>query len=395
MNKKTFVFVFGTRPEFIKLWPLILEAKKYKNINTIVCSTGQHKEMLESLYLFFDCKPDYNFNLMKPNQSLSHLHAETMRAMDTVLLNHRPDWVVVQGDTTSAHAAAMSAFYQKIAVAHIEAGLRTYDIQSPFPEEMNRRAIGLIAKAHFCPTEDAAHNLRNEKTDQASTISVTGNTGIDMLNIVSNKIQSSSVYQQIFKEQFSYLNNEKFVLVTMHRRENFGLAQKEILKALLKVVQSRQINILFPVHPNPNVLGLVENVYKDEMGRSVFWASRQDDYLTNEKSGKIFLTEPLDYPALIYIMQKCDFLLTDSGGLQEEAPTFGKKILVLRKSTERPEGIQAGFSKLVGTDYNRIVDESLGLLDSPLYWTKAIPQNPFGDGRASSRIMDALVSVGL
>lgn len=392
MKKKTLVFVFGTRPEFIKMWPLVLEAQKNKNINSIVCSTGQHKEMLESLYLFFDFKPDVDFKLMKANQSLTHLHAETMRCMDQVIQTYTPDWVVVQGDTTSAHAAAMAAFYQKVPVAHVEAGLRTYDIQSPFPEEMNRRAIGLIAKAHLCPTEAAALNLKNEKIDQESFIEVTGNTGIDMLGLVAAKSEGSGVYQQIFKEQFNFLNDEKFILATMHRRENFGETQKEILRAFLQIVKSREINILFPVHPNPNVRSLVENIYQSELGKSVLWAGRQDDYNKKEKSGKIFLTEPLDYPALVYAMKKCHFVLTDSGGLQEEAPTFGKKILVLRKSTERPEGVQAGFSKLVGTSYEAIVEESVRLCDSLQHWVGVVPTNPYGDGHAAGRIIDILLS---
>lgn len=393
MKKKTLIFVFGTRPEFIKMWPLVLEAQKNKNINSVVCSTGQHKEMLESLYLFFDFKPDVDFKLMKANQSLTHLHAETMRCMDQVIQTYAPDWVVVQGDTTSAHAAAMAAFYQKVPVAHVEAGLRTYDIQSPFPEEMNRRAIGLTARAHLCPTEAAALNLKNEKIDQDSFIEVTGNTGIDMLGLVAAKSEGSGVYQQIFKEQFNFLNDEKFILATMHRRENFGDAQKEILRAFLQIVKSREINILFPVHPNPNVRSLVENIYQSELGKSVLWAGRQDDYNKKAKSGKIFLTEPLDYPALVYAMKKCHFVLTDSGGLQEEAPTFGKKILVLRKSTERPEGVEAGFSKLVGTSYETIVEESIRLCDSPQHWAGVVPTNPYGDGHAAGRIMDILLSV--
>lgn len=392
MNQKTLVFVFGTRPEFIKMWPLILEAKSKSFINTIVCSTGQHKEMLESLYLFFDFKPDIDFMLMKPNQNLINLHANTMQAMDKVIQIYKPDWIIVQGDTTSAHAAAMAAFYQNIPVAHVEAGLRTYDINSPFPEEMNRRAIGLIAKAHLCPTTEAAYNLKNEKTDQKSWIEVTGNTGIDMLNLVSKKCETSKVYQDILEEQFAFLNNEKFILATLHRRENFGLAQKEILLSFLKIIKAREINILFPVHPNPNVRKSVEDLYENEFGNAVFWVGRNEDYNRKQKSGKIFLLDPLDYPALVYVMKKCQFLLTDSGGLQEEAPSFGKKILVLRKSTERPEGVQAGFSKLVGTDSDTIVEESLKLIDTNYYWDSGIPVNPYGDGKASPRIIEMLLS---
>lgn len=392
MNKKTIVFVFGTRPEFIKMLPVILEAKKNRDLNTIVCSTGQHKEMLESLYLFFDFRPDIDFKLMKPNQSLINLHSETMNSMDLVIEQFKPDWVVVQGDTTSAHAAAMSAFYHKVPVAHVEAGLRTYDIYSPFPEEMNRRAIGLVAKAHLCPTNEAAVNLKNEQIDKMSHVEVTGNTGIDALNLVSEKNENSSHYRQIYAEQFSFLNKEKFILATMHRRENFGSAQQEILKAFLEIVKSRKINILFPVHPNPNVRKSVEDIYKNELGKTVFWIEQNEDFISQNNSGKIFLVDPLDYPALVHVMKKCEFLMTDSGGLQEEAPTFGKKILVLRNSTERPEGVSAGFSKLVGTDYNKIVTESFKLIDSHQHWQSAIPLNPYGDGHSSGRIMNILIN---
>lgn len=395
MNQKTMVFVFGTRPEFIKMIPLILAAKKKKNIRSVVCSTGQHREMLDALYSFFDFKPDIDFMLMRPNQNLIDLHAETMHAMNQVIENFKPDWVVVQGDTTSAHAAAMSAFYQKVPVAHVEAGLRTYDIHSPFPEEMNRRAIGLVAQAHLCPTNEAALNLRNEKTDYNSFINVTGNTGIDTLNLVSKKIESSDALKRIFEKQFYYLGDNKFILATMHRRENFGYAQQEILKAFLEIIKLRNINILFPVHPNPNVRKSVEEVYRDEMNKNVFWTEQVNDHMIENKNGKIFLTDPLDYPALVYVMKECHFLMTDSGGLQEEAPTFGKKILVLRNSTERPEGVKAGFSKLVGTDYQAILRESLALIDQSSHWSGRIPYNPYGDGYASERILKSLLSESL
>lgn len=392
MEKKTIIFVFGTRPEFIKMLPLMLAAKKDPHINSVVCSTGQHREMLESLYMFFDFRPDVDFKIMKSNQSLISVHSETMDAMEKVIENYRPDWVVVQGDTTSAHAAAMSAFYRKVPVAHVEAGLRTYDINSPFPEEMNRRAIGLVAKVHLCPTTEAATNLKNEQIDRKSVIAVTGNTGIDALNIVCDKNENSVHNRQLFKDQFSFLRDEKFVLVTLHRRENFGSAQKEILEAFLEIVKSRKINVLFPVHPNPSVRKTVDEVFKDEFGKRVFWADRNEDFTSRKDSGKIFLVDPLDYPALVFVMKKCDFLMTDSGGLQEEAPTFGKKILVLRKSTERPEGVSAGFSKLVGTDFNNIVSESYNLIDNSKHWTSSIPLNPYGDGHSSSRILKVLMN---
>lgn len=376
-NQKTIMFVFGTRPELIKVLPLIIEARKNPNIKAIACSTGQHKDMLNNLYDFFDVQPDIDFKLMKPNQNLLNLHAETMQAMHQVLIDHKPDWVVVQGDTTSAHAAAMSAFYQKIPVAHVEAGLRTYDIHSPFPEEMNRRAIGLVAKAHLCPTVDASLNLKNEMIDLSSFVEVTGNTGIDTLKIVSDKIDQSEDLQKRFADKFVNLDIRNFILVTMHRRENFGEAQRNVLKAFLEIIHKRKIDILFPVHPNPNVRKSIDEVLKD--------------YKPEDYKGRILLTDPLDYVEMVYAMKNCRFLMTDSGGLQEEAPTFGKKLLVLRNSTERPEGVNAGFSELVGTDYEKIISSALNLIDYSQYWDGAVPANPYGDGTAAQKIIDILL----
>lgn len=391
MKKSTIVFAFGTRPEFIKMFPIISAARKNPHINAVVCSTGQHRELLENLYQFFNFKPDIDFKLMKPDQNLTYLHAETMSCMSAVIAELKPEWVVVQGDTTSAHAAAVAAFYQKISVAHVEAGLRTYDINSPFPEEMNRRAIGLVAKVHLCPTTDAASNLKTEKTDKFSFIEVTGNTGLDTLKIVSELIENSMILKQNYAEQFSYLKDEKFILATLHRRENFGNPLKHVLRAFLEVIRSRHINILFPVHPNPNVKAVVDEVFADEMDKSVFWLNSDYHSRDSNANGKIFLTHPLEYPALVYAMKKCEFLMTDSGGLQEEAPSFGKKILVLRSSTERPEGITAGFSKLVGTDFFKIVKESHKLLDTQNKWNGSVPRNPYGDGESSARILNILM----
>ena len=304
--------------------------------------------------------------------------------------NLRPDWVIVQGDTVTAHAAAMAAFYQKVPVAHVEAGLRTYDLNAPFPEELNRRAIGLVAKAHLCPTEDAADNIRKEKIDKTSFIEVTGNTGIDTLNLVAQKTDESHELKQIFSKEFSYLNDEKFILTTVHRRENFGDPLRDVFRAFLTIVKSRQINILCPVHPNPNVKSIVNEVFESQFDKTVFWTGEQNKISSAGKGGKIFLVNPLDYPSLVYAMKNSHFLMTDSGGLQEEAPSFKKKILVLRGSTERPEGVNAGFSKLVGTDYYKIVEESYRLIDSEQHWQGQIPTNPYGDGKSSERIMNIL-----
>lgn len=357
--------------------PLIIEARKNPKLKAIVCSTGQHKDMLNNLYAFFEIQPDIDLKLMKPNQNLLNLHAETMQALQQVLLDHKPDWVLVQGDTTSAHAAAMSAFYHKIPVAHVEAGLRTYDIQSPFPEEMNRRAIGLIAKLHLCPTLDSSLNLKNEMIDLSSIIEVTGNTGIDTLKIVSDKIDGSEDLQKRFADKFSFMDIRNFILVTMHRRENFGEAQQNVLKAFLEIIKLRQIGILFPVHPNPNVQKSIDQVLRD--------------YKPENYKGRIHLTSALDYVEMVFAVKNCRFIMTDSGGLQEEAPTFGKKLLVLRNSTERPEGVNAGFSELVGTDQKKIVKAALNLIDQSEHWQGAVPANPFGDGQSSQKIIDILL----
>jgi UDP-N-acetylglucosamine 2-epimerase (non-hydrolysing) len=386
--KRTMVFVFGTRPELIKMVPLILEAKKRKDVNAVVCSTGQHREMLESLYSFFGIQPDIDFKLMKPNQDLISLHSETMSGMARVFEKHRPDWVVVQGDTTSAHAAAMAAFYQKVPVAHVEAGLRTYDIHSPFPEEMNRRAIGLVAKAHLCPTREAADNLKQECIDKSSMVEVTGNTGIDTLHLVAGMFENTPRLKAEFEKRFSFLAGREFILTTMHRRENFGSNQKDTMRALLQVVKSRNINILFPAHPNPNVRRAIEEVYGTEIGKSVFWADASTKPAND--GGSIFIVDPLEYPALVYLMKNCRFVMTDSGGLQEEAPSFGKKLLVLRTSTERPEGVKAGFSQLVGVDPSQILTEAHKLIDADRHWMDVVPANPYGDGKSSVRIMDLL-----
>jgi UDP-N-acetylglucosamine 2-epimerase (non-hydrolysing) len=385
--KNTIVFVFGTRPELIKMAPLILESKKNPNVNTIACSTGQHKEMLDNLYEIFGLKPDIDFALMKPNQNLVNLHAEAMQKMLTVIETHKPDWIVVQGDTSTAHAAAIAAFYCKVPVAHVEAGLRTYDIHSPFPEELNRRAIGLVAKVHLCPTEDSARNLNSEKTDSSSRIHVTGNTGIDALKIVADRIDSQKHIEAKLADQYGFLEKDKFILATMHRRENFGDAVREVLKSFLHVVKNEKLDLLLPIHPNPNVKAAIDDIFTAELGKTVFRLEEADK--TGAK-GRVLITTPLDYAALVYNMKRCKFLMSDSGGLQEEAPTFSKKILVLRESTERPEGVDAGFSKLVGSNFEMITKEANWLATNSAHWIGKIPTNPYGDGLASQRILKIL-----
>lgn len=390
--KQTIIFVLGTRPDLIKMAPLIHEAKKRVDIQPIICSTGQHKEMLENLYKLFDFKPDEDFKLMKPNQSLVHLHSETMLWMHDMIEKYKPSWVVVNGDTTTAHAAAMTAFYHKIPVAQVEAGLRTYDISAPFPEEVNRRAISLVAKAHLCPTQDAAQNLRDERIDTSSFIEVTGNTVIDSLHFVSEKIDAPELSQE-FQRKFSFLKRKNFILVTMHRRENFGQAQKEVLQAFLDIVKVRNVDILFPVHPNPNVRASVDDIYKNELGGNVIWLTEANKNIAASSAGRIFLTDPFDYLEFVYAMKHCKFIMTDSGGIQEEAPSFAKKLLVLRQSTERPEGVVAGFSQVVGTDRQSIVNEAFKLIDKENHWENQVPPlNPYGDGLSSGRIMRILAN---
>ena len=389
--KQIIMFVIGTRPDLIKMAPLIREAKDRTDIHPIICSTGQHKEMLKSLYKLFDFKPDADFKLMKPNQSLVHLHLETMSWMNDAILKYNPSWVVVNGDTTTAHAAAMVAFYLKVPIAHVEAGLRTYDINSPFPEEMNRRAVGLVAKVHLCPTPEAAQNLLNEKIDPASFIEITGNTVIDSLHFVSKKIENQPDLNEKLQKKYSFLKNRSFILVTMHRRENFGEAQKEALRAFLDIVKIRDVDIVFPVHPNPNVRAAVDDIYKNDYGKHVLWANEIENPMPISGIGRIILSDPFDYPDFVYNMKNCKFLMTDSGGLQEEAPSFAKKLLVLRQSTERPEGVKAGFSRVVGTERQLIVREAIKLIDLEDHWESRVPPiNPYGDGYSSRRIMGIL-----
>jgi UDP-N-acetylglucosamine 2-epimerase len=256
---------------------------------------------------------------------------------------------------------------------------------------MNRRAIALIAKAHMCPTAEAAKNIEREGISSSSFLEVTGNTGIDTLKVVSNKIDNSSALLEKYSEKYNFLKIDRFVLATVHRRENFGTSQKEILKAFLQISKKHKMDILFPVHPNPNVRKSVDEIFESELGKLVHWIKDGVDLpARKDDEGRIFLLDPMDYPALVFLMKRCMFLMTDSGGLQEEAPSFGKKILVLRESTERPEGVKAGFSKLVGTDYNKIVKSAEELLSGEMLLGTPCPDNPYGDGFASLKILLSL-----
>ncbi|MEM2073779.1 MAG: UDP-N-acetylglucosamine 2-epimerase (non-hydrolyzing) [Nitrososphaeria archaeon] len=370
------LFIFGTRPEAIKMAPIIHEFKKENRFSTHICVTAQHREMLDQVLKLFDITPDYNLNIMVNNQSLYDITVNSLNGLKQVLKTDRPDIVLVQGDTTTTFAGALAAFYEKIPVCHVEAGLRTNDKYKPFPEEINRRLTAHIADFHFAPTQKAKQNLLKEGIDEEK-IFVTGNTVIDALLMVVEK-QSTPDAQIKWNEYFiknfgiSFNNDKKYILVTCHRRENFGSGLKNICSALKEIALSRKdIEIIYPVHLNPNVqipvrkiLGAIKNVY---------------------------LIPPLNYEALIYLMSKSYLILTDSGGIQEEAPSLGKPVLVMRETTERPEGVEAGTARLVGTDREKIVKETIRLLeDEKEYTAMSKRRNPYGDGKASRKIVEIL-----
>ncbi|NQV00495.1 MAG: UDP-N-acetylglucosamine 2-epimerase (non-hydrolyzing), partial [Parcubacteria group bacterium] len=335
---------FGTRPEGIKLAPVIKCINKQSNkFNLKVCSTGQHKEMLKQVLNFFKIKTDFDLNLMTENQSLSSFSSRLLNKVDKIIADAKPDIVLIQGDTTSALLIALSAFYRKIMVGHIEAGLRTYDRNNPFPEEINRQLISRVADLHFAPTKSTFNNLLAERVDK-NNIFLTGNTIVDAINWGIEKIKMSSIEEIESSKPFSSLNSrDKIILVTMHRRESFGSDIKNVCKAL-KIISKKysDIKIVYPVHFNPNVTNPVFEI------------------LSGAKN--ILLTEPLNYQSFIWLMNKSYFIITDSGGVQEEAPAFKKPVLVIRKKTERTESVDLGISKLVGTDTNSIVDDVSNLL---------------------------------
>lgn len=361
--------VLGTRPEAIKLAPLIDELRRRPGITSRVCVTAQHREMLDQVLELFQIVPDYDLNLMRKDQTLPRLAAAVFQELAPILQSERPDWVVVQGDTTTAAITALGAFYQCAKVAHVEAGLRSHDKWHPFPEEINRRVTGVIADIHFAPTEQSRQNLLHEGV-QASCVMVTGNTIIDALQW----IQTLPWNYDALGEQASFLQSPgaKLVLVTVHRRENFGEPMVHICGALRTLAEHYpHIRILYPVHKNPNVWEPVHRLLGDV--------------------SNIVLLPPLDYLTLIHLMMQSYIVLTDSGGIQEEAPALGVPALVLREVTERPEGVASGNVKLVGSDPQRIVSEISRLLEDPAeHLRMAQAVNPYGDGHASERIADAL-----
>lgn len=381
---KKIMLVFGTRPEAIKMAPLVKSFQAEKgDFDTIVCVTGQHREMLDQVLSIFDIKPDYDLNIMKQGQDLYDVTARVLTGMRDVLKEAQPDVVLVHGDTTTSTASALAAFYQQIPVGHVEAGLRTHNIYSPWPEEMNRLITGRIASYHFSPTLLSKQNLLNEGVKDEVVI-ITGNTVIDALYMVVDKIKNDknlnteleSVLQNAGYDVNRLKDGKKLVLITGHRRENFGGGFITMCTAI-KDLQTKypEVDFVYPMHLNPNVRKPIHEVFGEDLSN-----------LEN-----MFFIEPLEYLSFVYLMEKSNLVLTDSGGIQEEAPGLGKPVLVMRDTTERPEALDAGTVKLVGTNYNRIVTEVSNLLDDETYYEKMSKAvNPYGDGLACGRIVNTL-----
>lgn len=379
---KKIMFVFGTRPEAIKMCPLVKEfQKRTKDFQTIVCVTGQHREMLDQVLSIFDVKPDFDLNIMKPGQDLTDVTARVLTGMRDVFEVCHPDVVLVHGDTTTSTAAALAAFYAQIPVGHVEAGLRTHNIYSPWPEEMNRQITGRIATYNFSPTPLSEKNLQEEKAH--GEIFVTGNTVIDALHMVVDKLKNDTA---LAKEQEEILakagynvnrlaDGKKLVLITGHRRENFGDGFIRMVTAMKDLSEKYpEVDFVYPMHLNPNVRKPIHEVFGEDLTRPNF-----------------FFIEPLQYLEFVYLMEKSTIVLTDSGGIQEEAPGLGKPVLVMRDTTERPEALASGTVHLVGTDYNKIFNEVSTLLeDSSAYDKMSKAVNPYGDGKACGRIAAVL-----
>ena len=387
---KKVMLVFGTRPEAIKMAPLVKAFEQYtEDFKTIVCVTGQHREMLDQVLRLFDITPDYDLNIMKQGQDLYDVTSRVLLGMRDVFFEAKPDVVLVHGDTTTSTAAALAAFYQQIPVGHVEAGLRTHNIYSPWPEEMNRQITGRIATYNFSPTPLSRHNLLEENVSEQSIV-VTGNTVIDALYWVVDKIKCDEVLSEELKEALNVsgydtdrlgnLNSgRRLVLITGHRRENFGDGFINMCTAIRDLAQKYpNVDFVYPMHLNPNVRKPIHEVFGEDLNGL----------------GNMFFIEPLEYLSFVYLMEKATLVLTDSGGIQEEAPGLGKPVLVMRDTTERPEALEAGTVKLVGTDCAKIMKEVSLLLDDAAYYdamSKAV--NPYGDGKACGRIVDFLKMV--
>ena len=375
---KKIMTIFGTRPEAIKMAPVIRELGKYPGqFKSLVCVTAQHRQMLDQVLNLFEITPDYDLDIMKPGQNLFDVTCNVMQGLKAVLEEVRPDLVLVHGDTTTTMAASLAAYYCQIPVGHVEAGLRTHNKYAPYPEEINRRLTSTLTEYHFAPTQGARQNLLNEGIP-AETIIVTGNTVIDALLNITGKIEDNPELESGLEHKFSFLDPDKrLILVTGHRRENFGQGFENICQALADIVRlNPDVEILYPVHLNPNVqepvkriLGPLENIH---------------------------LIEPVDYLPFVYLMNRSYLIITDSGGVQEEAPSLGKPVLVMRETTERPEAVDAGTVILVGTDQQRIVSETSRLLsDVKAYSAMSLAHNPYGDGKAVERIVNSLNTISV
>ncbi len=364
--------IFGTRPEAIKMAPVVENLKGDNRFESKVCVTAQHREMLDQVLQLFNITPDYDLNIMKSGQDLTDITSSILLGLRSVLQEFKPDYVLVHGDTATTLSATLASYYQQIKVGHVEAGLRTNDIYSPWPEEGNRKLTGALANLHFAPTSTSADNLRRENVPQERII-ITGNTVIDALLMVKDKLAQDPVLAGELKAKFDFIDDDrKIVLITGHRRESFGGGFERICNAVLKLAKTfPDVDFVYPVHLNPNVRGVVNLVLRG-----------QDN---------IYLIEPLDYLPFVFLMNASSIILTDSGGIQEEAPSLGKPVLVMRDTTERPEAVDAGTVKLVGTDEKCIFDAVAELLTNKSeYEAMSFAHNPYGDGKASSRIADAI-----
>ena len=384
-EKKKILLVFGTRPEAIKMFPLIKSLQKHpERFEVLVCVTAQHREMLDQVLDLFDIKPDFDLNVMQKGQDLYDVTSRVLLGMRNILSQSKPDLVLVHGDTTTSMATALAAFYQRIDVGHVEAGLRTHNLYSPWPEELNRQLTGRIAKYNFSPTELNKQNLLSEGIDE-KTIYITGNTIIDALNIVLQKIATNVALQDTIKQQLTVCGydtgrltqDKELVVITGHRRENFGDGFNNVFNAIKTLSEKfPNVDFVYPVHPNPNVREPIKRILGDS--------------LTNN----IFLLEPLDYLPFVFLMNKSKLLLTDSGGIQEEATAIKKPILIMRDTTERPEAVETGAVKLVGTNYNLIVNEVSDLLtNTSEYRLIENRESPYGDGTAAERIVAILTEI--
>ncbi len=373
MTKKILV-VFGTRPEAIKLFPVVKALRETAGVTPVVCVSAQHRGLLDQVLEIAGIEPDHDLDLMTPGQTLDALTASLLVELGKVMDEERPDRVMVQGDTATAMCAALAAYYRKIPVDHVEAGLRSGNIYHPWPEEVNRKVVGSFAALHFAPTETAANALKSENVDPA-TIHVTGNTVIDALHWVTDRIEREPQLASGLDELKARFAGKRIIGVTSHRRENFGGGLEAIAEAIRRIAARDDVALIFPVHPNPNVRAVM------------------DEALGGLEN--VALIEPLDYPHFAHLLSLADIMLTDSGGVQEEAPALGKPVLVMRETTERPEGVEAGTAKLVGTDADTIVAQVVRLLDdAEAYDRMACAHNPFGDGKSAERIARLVAESG-